>query len=111
MGIIEEIVQLKHVQYEKIIFTPPTPRASHQPGQLLRPQLDKGGKVSFYYTPWTFTYEIPSGSSFGWKVLMVAQIDIINLRHRAQGARCLAPQYVLFDRLSSNLSFKAQKGK
>ena len=42
---------------------------------------------------------------------MVAQIDGINLCHRAQGARCLAPQYALFGRLSSNLSFKAQKGK
>ena len=45
------------------------------------------------------------------KVLMVAQIDPINLRHRAQGAHCLAPQYVLFGRLSSNLSLKAQRGK
>ena len=45
------------------------------------------------------------------KVLMVAQIDPINLRHRAQGACCLAPQYALFGRLSSNLSFKAQKGQ
>ena len=45
------------------------------------------------------------------KVLMVAQIDPINLRHRAQGAHCLAPQYVLFGRLSPNLSFKAQRGK
>ena len=34
---------------------------------LLRPQLDVGGKVSDYYTPWTFTYEIPLGSPFGWK--------------------------------------------
>ena len=31
---------------------------------LLRPQLDVGGKVLFYYTPWTFTYEIPSGIIF-----------------------------------------------
>ena len=34
---------------------------------VLRPQLDVGGKFSFYYTPWTLTYEIPSGSPFGWK--------------------------------------------
>ena len=44
-------------------------------------------------------------------VLMVAQINPINLRHRAQGVCCLAPQYVLFGRLSPNLSFKAQRGK
>ena len=37
------------------------------------------------------TYEILSGSSSGWKVLMVAQIDPINLRHRAQGARIVWP--------------------
>ena len=42
---------------------------------------------------------------------MMAQIDEINLHHREHGAGCLAPQYALFGRLSSNLSFKAQKGK
>ena len=44
------------------------------------------------------------------KVLMVAQIDPINLRHRAQGARCLAPQYVVWQ-VEFQPEFQSPKGQ
>ena len=73
-------------------------------------KIDVGRKFSITIHCGPFTYEILLGLTSDWKVLMVAQ-DGIGLRHREHGARCLAPQYMLFGRLSSNLSFKAQKGK
>ena len=80
-------------------------------GFLLRPQLDKGGKFLITIRRGPLCIRSHWDHLLDGKVLMVAQIDPINLHHKAQGACCLAPQYALFGRLSPNLSFKAQRGK